>query len=419
MSSPHIYELLSRRKELTDLFVAQKLRPNLQASHQEKQTGTIEDYLDWGMDKDFSDNLAHVLYDLPESVVASWTMNAVVSPYSMLIWNIPHRGHTATHTFDEMSPHVYQAFLDGVERTTRAILSVAEARNEPIRHVYINQHIGPQENDHQRDYGTSMRPTHWHVIALPERLCNQGESQQFFNNPKYWGIRWDPTIVIANDIFKERFSDLDSCEMGILKDCMPFLRGQFPQEYHDQFRSSIILSETAITASILPHERTLMRRLMSVWKAEWNLIASCFTDFQTDQHNRFIPVSEEERMQRVAEYLSTRSLSREAQKVMFWLAGKLRNARGTNKGIGKDLFKGISGQLLIHIDYGTGIRKIQFAPRSFTLSDKTWCASDGDWYGIKDRSQTVSDTERDAILEIQRDITGAIKENKTTLRYLM
>ncbi len=352
------------------------------------RNASYEDILELGLRDMVENGTALLLPGTEQYGLFFYLKNAVNSAYDLLLNCFPKGSNCLVHSLDELPYDARTLMFDAINAAISANICAAAEQQDPLKKLYVIQHIGPGEADHHQPYATTYPQMHWHVYGIPESMQSTGYlSHELQRQPSFKHVLWDPTILISFDI----------------------LKGVYPHVGLDKTTSSIILKQTDLNPTIDRDDQQLLSEIMSFWKMSWQEIASCMTNFELDNYNRYLPLDQEERVRNVSKYLQKhREITPASQALLLQIAQNARPARSANEPTWNLTHKGIFGSLGYTHDFTEQKSTLRVAPRTFVASNQIG-ATDGQFHTIKDRQSELNAEARAHIVDVQRKLLGIIE----------
>ena len=319
------------------------------------------------------EGLATKLISTQDQNFIAWSGTGVASPIEFLLGTFPHKNKKSITTFDECTRNELELFRKLITYAVQSVLGVQnQISKEPYGNIIVCQHLGPNETDYLNYHFQSFNQLHLHVFFDPDKDDEK--------------VQYEYGKVIRNGL-SEPFWPLITKIVDSLG--LPV--------HSDSSTKSIVITDRVRQLTIEHLE--LVADCMKKWQSTWNELASCFTEFKTDDLKRYIPSTNEKKL---AQFISKFNLDNRSIRLLNLLAVNLQTA-SENGAPWTWLSKGIFGTINFTYSIPDENWTVELIPRTRVHDARTVLMSKKiRTVLIKDRSQTYSSLETKTFLGNQK-----------------
>lgn len=351
-----------------------------------RESGFIEFYFS-DLEELEKGKLCHIIKKNSEYAIFFYSKNAFNTKYELLLNCFPINNIIA-HSMDELDVLCKNDFFDNIEKSQFAIKKIVEKRNKQLLRIYAYQHIGANElNFH--DFKTTYLQPHWHIYGVDKETINKcyiiNHKEHRFQNTYY-------------DFFLEAYADI----LGVGSSSIDF-------NTH-----SIILRKKKLSLSIDELDRNLITKTFVKWKDIWNTLASCFTNFEKSNQDRYLLFPKHQIMSNLNKLIKENKipLSSNTIRRLFWLAKRIQNQAQLYDPISKEYWRtihmGINGSIGFTHDFENETSTLKIAPRTFATLERIGCL-DKFYFCLKNRKVFLPESEILEIRKIQEELFSTIQ----------
>ena len=225
---------------------------------------SFDDLLNAGFGDLVESGLAKRLAMVDNQNLIVWSGTGVVSPIEVLLGVFPNQGIEPYITLDDFSDGALWALHTALISVVNEIETVEVERIGNINpsDVIITQHIGREESDYGDIHLQIFKQFHLHVFTD----SSQGRELPAYSKALRNGL-YEPFTQVMSDV-------VQSGRMGA-------------NITFDPNQGALVIADNVPRLSMYHLE--ILANSMAQWRKIWDDFASFFTNFETDQLNRFTP----------------------------------------------------------------------------------------------------------------------------------
>lgn len=318
-----------------------------------------KDFLKGGLGKDLREGLALDVGRIGDQSLFLFPSTALAERHYNLLFCLPEEAENLAMHFDDLSHWQSTKVLEKLDM----IVKTMHKQHPHVKKFIITQHIAQRE-PYGYYFSQTLPQMHFHIFSY-------SKEQDLIKEGLFEKIYRFKTKNIIDQVYKEQSTRLVYDWLSLENKSIRL----------DDNTSKIKVYKTTLDDYFFLDEAEELHSLFESWKKGWEVIASCFTDFESNCGGRYCLISIEESMKRI-EYIFQKymQISERGRKYINILFQNLYYNKGN-----KLYFKGINGTMGWIYDFESNTRECVLSPRA----EVYLCDEFKNWHVIDELTHVV------------------------------